>query len=59
MKTFDEWIASGPLATEPLTQRERDRLKIAYLEGALAANESHIEALDRIAKTVPAARASA
>lgn len=39
MKQFDEWIRSGPLSDEPITDRERTLLNIAYLEGVCAAIE--------------------
>lgn len=34
MKTFAEWLATGPLAGEQLSDRERTLLNIAYNEGA-------------------------
>ena len=42
MKKFDEWIRTGPLNDEQITDRERTLLNIAYLEGASAAIEDQL-----------------
>lgn len=37
MKTFEAWLADGPLVGEFFTPEQRSLMKIAYLEGAGAA----------------------
>ena len=49
MKTFAQWMQTGPLANEPLTQRQRMMLEIAFLEGRGAQIDENIAALERIA----------
>lgn len=48
MKTFEAWMADGPLAGEFFTTEERRRMKIAYLEGAGAALEVSMARLDSL-----------
>ncbi len=50
-ESFEQWLLAGELKNEPLTQRERTLMKIAYLEGLRAANAEHIQSLDRILHT--------
>lgn len=54
MKRFEQWITEGPLANEPMTERERLIAHIAYNEGAVNAGEAHIEDLDALRRSVGA-----
>lgn len=50
MKTFETWMATGPLAGEFFSERDRNLMKIAFLEGAGAAldhSQAKIAALIR------------
>jgi len=60
VKRFEEWLAEGPLAREPLSERELLIAKVAYNEGASGALSEERAALERIlqgAGAMPEARA--
>lgn len=48
MKKFEEWLKTGALAAEKLTERERMIANIAYNEAAMQANDQARAALEQI-----------
>lgn len=53
MKSFEQWLATGPLAGQFLSEEERNLMKIAYLEGAGAAMEHSQAKLASLLRRAP------
>ena len=48
MDAFEKWIATGPLADEPIDERTRTMLRLAFIEGQLEQNTKVGESLTRL-----------